>query len=440
MNNKNKHLTLDNRLEIQCGLQAGESFRTIALKLNKSTTTISNEIKRHLKTHKASPYGRVHNSCTHRQSCELYEICSPCRYKKPRLYCHMCNYCNSNCPSYEEEICEKLSRAPYVCNPCPDRNKCSLNQKVYNAKEANESYTSSWREDREGFYLTGNEMDRVCELMSERIKKGQSPYAILAHIKDQIPCSISTVYRLIDDSQIEARNGHLPLKMRRRPNNKGKKKKAHKVDPKCTSGRTYEDFLGYIKEHSPPFVVEMDTVEGKKGSSVLLTLGWKSFSVLRAHKRAHNDARSVKEVFDEYEQILGLKLFRKLFPLLLTDRGTEFSDPQSIEFSPFTGERRTYLFYCDPQRADQKGSIENNHKELRRIIPKGTDFDKYTQEEIQDATDHINSYPREKLSDKSAYETFKFFLGDGPMVKLGWREIRKEEVVLVPRKNKQINK
>lgn len=440
MNKKNKHLSLDDRLEIQCAIQTGESFRSIARKLNKSPSTISSEVKKGLRTHKASPFGRTHNSCAHRRDCKLTEVCFICRYKKSRKLCSSCNYCNEGCSSYEEELCPKLSKAPYVCNPCTEKHKCSLNQKIYNAKEADKNYRDSWKEDREGFYLTGHEIDRICNLMSERIKKGQSPYAILSHVKDQIPCSVSTVYRLIDDGQLEARNGHLPMKMRRRPKSKNKKKKAHKVDPQCTVGRTYEDFLGFIEEYSPPFVVEVDSVEGKKGGSVLLTLGWKSFSVLRAHKRAHNDARSVKEIFDDYEEALGLDLFKELFPVILGDRGSEFSDPSSIEFSPTTGQRRTYLFYCDPQRSDQKGSIENNHKELRRIIPKGTGLDKYTQEEIEEKTDNLNSYPRQRLSGKSAYEAFRFFLGDEPMIKLGWKEIRKEDVVLVPNYKKQVDR
>ena len=31
---------------------------------------------------------------------------------------------------------------------------------------------------------------------------------------------------------------------------------------------------------------------------------------------------------------------------------------------------RTHVFYCDPMQSCQKGSLENNHKEIRYICPK----------------------------------------------------------------------
>lgn len=171
---KNKHLTLNDRLTIQIGLSNKESFRSIALSLGKSPTTISREIRRHSQVAKVKIYGRVHKACINRMSCDKYQICSPCRYKRPKDYCHFCAYCNLHCSSFLEEHCPDLEKPPYSCNACAKRASCTLNKKIYDAKYAHMSYTSSWKEAREGFYLTGEEILRVDELVSPRIKQGQS--------------------------------------------------------------------------------------------------------------------------------------------------------------------------------------------------------------------------------------------------------------------------
>ena len=55
-----------------------------------------------------------------------------------------------------------------------------------------------------------------------------------------------------------------------------------------------------------------------------------------------------------------------MFQVILTDRGSEFTDPAAIEFDA-EGNRRTYVFYCDPQRSDQKGSIEVTVYSVRHL-------------------------------------------------------------------------
>ena len=72
---------------------------------------------------------------------------------------------------------------------------------------------------------------------------------------------------------------------------------------------------------------------------------------------------------------------------------------------------RSRLFYCDPSSPGQKGACENNHEFIRRIIPKSTDLGQYTQSQIDIMMDHINSYGRPELGDKSPYEMFEFYYG-----------------------------
>ena len=103
----------------------------------------------------------------------------------------------------------------------------------------------------------------------------------------------------------------------------------------------------------------------------------------------------VNKTFDYLKNILGKELFIKLFEIILTDNGTEFSDPDYIE--QFDGDKVINLFYCDPNCAYQKGRIEKNHEYIRYILPKGTSFAGLTQEDCNLLASHINSVPRISL-------------------------------------------
>ena len=144
-------------------------------------------------------------------------------------------------------------------------------------------------------------------------------------------------------------------------------------------------------------VAEMDTVEGRKGDEkVLLTIYLRPFRFMLAFLMDNQDMENVLRHFHWLEDILGLDLFRDLFPVILTDNGPEFKDPLSLEepLDTYDGLKRTRIFYCDPGKAYQKGGIEKNHELIRYVIPKGTSFESLAQEDIDLLINHINSYSR----------------------------------------------
>jgi IS30 family transposase len=158
-----------------------------------------------------------------------------------------------------------------------------------------------------------------------------------------------------------------------------------------------------------------------------------------AYLRDANTSRSVTDIFQMLWEVLGKKSFMELFPVILTDNGSEFSDPVAIEFgsevsrSDEENSRRTHLFYCNPSSPFEKGAIENNHEFIRRILPKGTSFDDLMQEgDIQLMLNHINSYKRKKLSNKSPYEMFAFMHGEEALRRLGAGLIPPQDIVLKP--------
>lgn len=119
------------------------------------------------------------------------------------------------------------------------------------------------------------------------------------------------------------------------------------------------------------------------------------------------------------------------FPVILTDNGHEFGDIKGMERSVYGGQR-TKIFFCEPNRSDQKGSCENNHRLIRDVIPKGTSLDIYMQENITLMMNHINSYKRRVLLGCCPYEIAKKMMPQEFFDKLGLKRIRGNQVTLNP--------
>ena len=116
---------------------------------------------------------------------------------------------------------------------------------------------------------------------------------------------------------------------------------------------------------------------------------------------------------------------------MLTDNGSEFSNPLKLEFDAL-GNRRTRVFYCDPNASFQKPHVELNHELIRRILPKGTSFDNLAQLDIALMMSHINSYTRQKLGDKSPVDLFGFLYAPETLEKLGMSKIPANEIFSKP--------
>lgn len=90
------------------------------------------------------------------------------------------------------------------------------------------------------------------------------------------------------------------------------------------------------------------------------------------------------------------------------------------------------MFYCDAGSPFQKGAIEVNHELIRRVLPKGVSFNNFTQEDISLMMNHINSYKRKKLNNRSPYETFSFYHGEEVLTKLRCVPVAASDIMLKP--------
>ena len=360
-----KHLTLNDRIYIENELSKGATFKDIAAFLCKDPTTISKEVRsRRLSDwyHKGTFYN-AKNFCVHRYHCKKTNACGKiilCGVK-----CTTCPTCNQTCPDFVKERCNRLDKAPYVCNGCPKAiNHCTIAHKYrYDAIFADRKYKECLSQSRAGINMTRHELHQKDMVITPLIFQGQSPYQIITN-HPELDMSVRTLYSYLD-------KGILTFFLTRE-----------------------KLFLAFIMN--------------------------------RCTKGA------VKLVFNKLEHQLGTYDFLTLFNTILTDRGSEFGDPESLE-NGINGIMRSSIYYCDPMRSGQKGGIEQAHTMLRMILPKKTSFEYLTQWDLRTIVDHINSTPRESLGGRTPYDVALENYGIDILKALQLRPIPPDEVNLTPK-------
>jgi transposase, IS30 family len=421
-----KFFTYEERLELQKYLKESLSFKEISRRLDKNPTTISREVRKNSSEVATGPY----NTCKIRFNCRKKDICGNDCSRKSAAYCKLCARCNDNCNDFIEEICTARFRVPYVCNGCENISNCTLLKNIYDAEHAHIKASETISEARSGLCVSEDEIARLNAIISPLVQNGQSVHQIYVTHRDELMCSEKTIYNYIDACLLDIRNIDLPRKVKFRERYK---KPEFKVDKGCRIGRNYEDFQVFLNKNPDTSVVQMDSVIGTRGGKCILTIHFVESSLMLAFLRDANTSQSVIDIFNMLEKDLGEELFQKLFPIILTDNGSEFSNPKAIEFRPKPRfGLRTNVFYCDAGSPFQKGAIEVNHELIRRVLPKGTSFNNLTQEDISLMMNHINSYKRKKLNNRSPYETFSFYHGEEVLHKLGCNPVAAGDIMLKP--------
>ena len=424
---RNKHLTDSDRMEIEYGLRNGISINKIAAKIGKHHSTVAREICARCVASDKGAFGRITNRCVSRRSCSTRQLCED----KPDCTkrCSACRLCNSACPEFKEDVCVNLASPPYICNGCGQEAQCTLRKRYYLHRLAQKSYRNLLVGTREGANITEDELCALDAVVSPLIRQGQSVHHILTNHPDRFDLHEKTVYRYIAGGLLRAKNGDMPRVCSIKP--RACKPVEHKIDTKCRIGRTYADFQTFTATTQDTRVVEMDSVIGRVGGKVLLTLMFTDCGLMLAFLRDRNDSQSVIDAFARLWTLAGADLFRRLFPVLLTDNGSEFSNPRALEYAP-DGTARTRLFYCDPCASWQKGRVERNHEFLRLVLTRGTSFDGLTQAHINTVLSHINSYSRPALNDKAPFDLFAFTYGVNLLSQIGLQRIPADSIVLRP--------
>lgn len=434
MNDKGnqKHLTFEQRVDIEKGLTENKSFAEIAKIIGKDPSTVSKEVRLHAHTKERPDAGYTNPPCIHRKECKIVCLCD----EQCGTLCKICKKpdmrCINICPGYETAECKKLDKPPYVCNGCTKKTYCLMPRKFYSSKYAHDEYRSVLVDSRIGINQTPESIQAMNDLLVPLIKdRHQSIGHIYATHAEELGCSRRTLYSYINNCVFDVRNGDLRRAVRYK-----KRKKATQTSAKDRSYRkdhNYEDFQKYLKEHPDTNIVEMDCVEGKKGESrAILTFTFRNCNLMLMFLLEYQDQECVLEVFVWLETVLGKEAFKKLFPVILTDGGSEFSAREEME-EFCDGTKSTTIFYCDPYCFWQKGACEKNHEYIRYICPKGSSFADLDDNKTRLIMNHINNEKRDSLNGHSPYELSLLLLDNKLHTALGLKAIEPDDVMLSPK-------
>ena len=407
-----KQLTLSQRIKIEEMLDQRHRKFEIANELNKTQSTIAREISKHRKFKPTNPFR--HDNM---YNCKYFINCKKCTEK---------------CKIFQPIPCKDRDRNIGVCNSCENLKSCNLDKYFYTAQEAQKQYEYTLKDSRQGVNLNTSELIELAHIICPLIKKGQSIYTILNNHPEITLCE-KTIYNYIEMGLFkdwDVTNLTLKRKVKRKVQ---KPKLKKRKEPADYSGRTYTDYLEYKIQNPNVPTTEMDTVYNQQSGPYIQTFIFENTSFMIGILHQNKTADSMSNTLNNFQDKLSSEEYNKLFSLLLTDRGTEFSKPQQFEINMETGEIRSKIFYCDPQQSSQKPHVENNHNFIREILPNGKDWSNLTQDKVDLMFSHINSTPRQSLGGKTPYEVFTFIYGKQLANKLNIQKIEKDEVTTTPR-------
>ncbi len=416
-NNKNLHLTVQERIIIEKGIENGSTKAAIALTIGKDKSTVGKEIKKHREL--------VHKS-SYKINCANMKNCS---------HNHVCD----NCADFKPFTCNRRDRSPGACNGCSKYTYCRYDKYRYKADFSHKKYREDLVDSRTGINMSYEECKAMADIIVPLIKAGHSPYHIVTN-HPELNISEKTLYNYIENGifrEFGLLDIDLRIKTKRKITKKASNKYKKREDKKYLNGRTYDDFINYTAENKNLSVVEMDTVYNNGSTGPFMqTFKFLDYSFMFIVYQEEKTAKSMVEGVDFLEKILGEDLFSEEVAIIKTDRGSEFCDAEGFEKEE-NESRRTRIFYCDPMASGQKGSLENNHKEIRYICPKENDLkdlELNSQEKANLIVSHINSQSKEHLKGKSPLEVMEFM---NPALyqkfkDFGIERINKDNIVLKP--------
>ena len=385
---KNKHMTFDDRIEIQECLHKGMTFKEIAKRIGKSQTTVSREVKLHQKAH-----------------------------------------VNSFVRS--DEVCPKLLKVPYVCNGCEKRSRssCPYRRQIYDAKYAQATYETVLRDSRTGVALNKESFYETENIISEAVSSGQHIYHAI--ITNELPTSTASVYRYIKSGYYSI----MPIDLPRAVKFKERKSSNSEHIPSCMKkGRTFDEFLTFIEDNPCVPITQLDTVIGRVGGKTIMTLHFVQHDFMTGLLLDNKSSAQAAEKIQNLKRILNEHGFNfgDIIPVLLTDNGGEFSQVPAFENS-LNGAQETMMFFCDPRTPNEKPHIEKNHTLFRDIVPSGSSFDHFTQDTVNLIFSHVNAVKRKQFNGKSAYDMFTFSYSVELAEALGISFVAPKDVVQSPK-------
>lgn len=308
---------------------------------------------------------------------------------------------------HRSTIYRELKRGTYTA-----LNSDLTTEERYSPDIADDKYRENLKS-KGGTLKIGNDIKLANYIEDKIINEDYSPAAVLGELKAQgredeftVTICVTTLYSYIDKGIfLKLTNKHLPVKK----NKKRDYKKVQRQQARAAAGESIEKRPEEVDTREEFGNWEMDTVKGQRGKSKnsLLVLTERKTRDEIIFKLPDNTAEAVVEALDRLERKWGA-MFKEVFKTITVDNGSEFAYCEELERSILNeGNQRTKLYYCHPYSSWERGTNEVTNKMVRRKVPKGTNFDDKTDEEIAAIEDWVNNYPRRIHGYHSAREMFE---------------------------------
>jgi len=241
----------------------------------------------------------------------------------------------------------------------------------------------------------------------DKLREGWSPEQISGRLEleyednDSMQICHESIYAFIYSDAPQARNlrlwEYLRRKQARRRVRRGRKSQRVKIPDRVSIHTRSET----IEKKVQVGHWEGDSIAGKGHKNGLHTEYERVTSVTKI-KRLHriNSKATIRA-----QTLIFTCLPKELRRSVTLDNGSEM-----VEHKKLNDKLGIKTYFADPYSSWQRGGNENANLWIRYYFPKGTDFSKVTEEEIQDVEDELNGRPRKRLGFKTPMEVFQEYL------------------------------
>lgn len=377
---KKSRLSLDNRINLQAGIEKGLSLKQIAEIVHCNRSTI---------------YREILNNC---RIIDCQHSCAHCSKQ-----CGKRGIFVENCLEFSIKQCERWKHFPYTCNGCKNKAFCRNFKRYYDCSVAQDISEKNRKLPRSHKRISKEALQIIDEIIYQGIKiNGQSlHHCYVSNPKLWSLACERSIRRFIYNGYFRTKAFDLPRYVRYVHKYDYTNKKVINVERMLC--RTYTDFLNYVKEHENVIVWEYDSVEGKiNDKKAILTITHPKTRFQFGILITKQSKASVVNKIRELQKKLGDK-YSQIFMVNLSDNGPEFSSFHEIEYDE-NGVQICKVFFTNPYKSTDKPHCERNHEFIRYVIPKGESLNFLTQEKVNLLFSHINSYVRASNQNKTPYE------------------------------------